>query len=68
MELIKKKQLLFPNNSSQVSLEKFLFTYLQEKHSIKNKVILQAQVIVNAVRYYMKEDALVEFFARCLRH
>lgn len=50
------------------TLERFLFIHLSEKYGLKNLVESQAHQIIESVRVFMKQDALVLFFAKALKN
>ena len=50
------------------TLEKFLFVHLTEKYGLKNLVVSQAHQIIDSVKLFMKDDALVLFFGKALKN
>ena len=50
------------------TLEKFMFVHLSEKYGLKNLVETQAHQIIESVKVFMNEDALVFFFAKALKN
>jgi hypothetical protein len=54
-------------SGQQMPLEKYLFAYLSDQHP-RSRVIQKASQLISAVRHFRKSDALVEWFARTLKH
>ena len=50
------------------TLEKFLFVHLSEKYGLRSIVVQQAAQIIDSIRFYMHEDALVLFAAKALKN
>lgn len=50
------------------TMEQYMFTFLNQKYGLKSLIIEWAASIVNAVKYYLKEDSDVALFAKLLKN
>ena len=58
----------FQGQQPLITLEKFLFVHLSEKYGLRSIVVQQAASIIDAIRFYMNEDATVLFIAKALKN
>lgn len=49
-------------------MEQFLYTHLSKKYGLKSLILQQAASVINSVRQYLRVDADVAMFAKCLKN
>lgn len=50
------------------TMEQYLYTYLTKKYGLKTLIVQWAATIINGVKLYLKADADVALFAKCLKN
>ena len=50
------------------TMEQYLYTYLTKKYGLKSLIVQWAATIINGVKIYLKSDADVALFAKCLKN